>query len=237
MSKDQDVLNEIRAIVQRGEGEIIIDGRLLPERALVEYYNVGRREIRNALTELEQDGLLYRKQGMGTFISTTAPKATRVSSLTRTTSPQEIMEVREVIEPSLARLAAMRATINEIEQMKEYTLRGQAAQTPQQYERWDNAFHVKIAQSARNELFLKVFELINGVRAEQNWIHARRASYSPHRSGDVQKQHLQIIEAIENRDPQAAEASMLAHIRIATQTLFQGGSGKLPRADSLDADS
>lgn len=222
MPGDRPLLEELRAMVEKGEGKVVVDGRLLPERALMEFYDVGRHAVRNALDELEREGLVYRRQGMGTFIGAASPDVTKVSSLTKSTSPQEIMEVREAVEPELARLAAMRATPTDIEQMKQFTARGEKAQTSQEYERWDNAFHVKIAQSARNELFLRVFNLVNGVRAGQNWIAARKRSYSPIRSRDVQRQHLEIIAAIESRDPQAAEASMRSHIRFATKWLFQG---------------
>lgn len=222
MLRERSLLEEMREIVESGEGAIVIDGRLLPERALMEFYNVGRHAIRNALTELEREGLVFRKQGMGTFISVAAPEVTKVSSLSRSTSPQEIMEVRETVEPELARLAAMRATPSDIEQMKLFTARGERAHTSREYERWDNAFHVKIAQSARNELFLSVFNLINGVRASQNWISARKKSYSQTTSRDIQRQHLEIIAGIESRDPQTAEAAMRSHIRFATKRLFQG---------------
>lgn len=222
MSREKQLLEDLRTAAERGEGDIVSDGRLLPERTLMELYDVGRHAVRSALVELEREGLLFRRQGMGTFISAASPEVTKVAALTKSTSPHEIMEVREAIEPELARLAAMRATPSDIEQMKLFTARGERAQSARDYERWDNAFHVKIAQSARNELFLSVFNLINGVRVGQNWIAARKSSYSPTHSRDIQRQHLEIIAGIERRDPQTAEASMRSHIRFATKKLFQG---------------
>lgn len=223
----QSILEEMRSIIERGEGDIISDGRLLPERALVEFYGVGRRTIREALKALEDEGLLYRRQGMGTFIGASAPKVTKVSSLTSNTSPQEINEVRLEIEPVLARLAAMRATPSDIEQMKQFIARGQKAQTGKQYERWDSAFHAKIAQSVRNELFRGVFELINGVRAEQKWLIAREKSYSRSLTEELLAQHMRIVAAIEERDPEAAEERMREHIRTASYRLSKAEGGGL----------
>src|SRR5690606_36677517 len=120
MLDKQSLIEEMRTIIESGEGAILSGGRLLPERALVDFYGVGRRTVREPLKELEDEGMLYRRQGIGTFLGAAAPKVARMSSLTSNTSPQEINEVRLEIEPVLARLAAMRATPSDIEQMKQF---------------------------------------------------------------------------------------------------------------------
>lgn len=228
MPDKQSIIEEMRAIIESGEGDILSEGRLLPERALVDFYGVGRRTIREALKELEDEGLLYRRQGMGTFIGASAPKVARMSSLTSNTSPQEINEVRLEIEPVLAKLAAMRATPSDIEQMKQFIVRGRKAQTGKQYERWDSAFHAKIAQTVRNELFRGVFELINGVRAEQKWLSAREQSYSQTLTAELLDQHERIVAAIEERDPQAAEERMREHVHTASFRLSRADNGGSP---------
>lgn len=225
MLDKQSIIEEMRAIIESGEGDILSEGRLLPERALVDFYGVGRRTIREALKELEDEGLLYRRQGMGTFIGASAPKVARMSALTSNTSPQEINEVRLEIEPVLAKLAAMRATPSDIEQMKQFIVRGRKAQTGKQYERWDSAFHAKIAQTVRNELFRSVFELINGVRAEQKWLSAREQSYSQTLTAELLDQHERIVAAIEERNPQAAEERMREHIHTANFRLSRADNG------------
>lgn len=219
------IIEDMRAIIESGEGDILHGSRLLPERALVAFYGVGRRAIRAALKELEDEGLLYRRQGMGTFIGATAPKVARMSALTSNTSPQEINEVRLEIEPMLARLAAMRATPSDIGQMRQFIARGRKADTGKQYERWDSAFHAKIAQTVRNELFRGVFELINGVRAEQKWMRAREQSYSRTLTAGLLDQHERIVAAIEERDPQAAEERMREHIRTANARFPRANDG------------
>lgn len=225
MSEKGSIIEEMRAIIESGEGAILSAGRLMPERALVEFYGVGRRTIREALKVLEDEGLLYRRQGMGTFIGAPAPRAARMSALTSNTSPQEINEVRLEIEPVLARLAAMRATPSDIEQMKRFIVRGRKARTGAQYERWDSAFHAKIAQTVRNELFRGVFELVNGVRTGQKWLSAREQSYSQALTAGLLDQHEKIVAAIEERNPQAAEDRMREHIRTASQRLSPNAGG------------
>src|SRR5262249_12053303 len=121
-------------------------------------------------------------------------------------------EVRQEIEPVLARLAAIRATPLDIDQMKQFIRRAGEATTARQYERWDSAFHAKIAESVRNSLFSGVFDLVNSVRAEQRWISARDRVFSLELNAKLLKQHSEIVLAIEARDPEAAERAMRGHL-------------------------
>ncbi|MFD2248777.1 GntR family transcriptional repressor for pyruvate dehydrogenase complex [Pseudochelatococcus lubricantis] len=209
----------LRMAIEAGEGEVIRAGRLLPERALMARFGVGRRMVRAVLAELEAEGLVYRRQGQGTFLSPTrAPGAGR-GALASHTSPRDIVEARLEIEPMLARLAATRATPADIERLKQLVARARDARTGSQYERFDSAFHAAIAQSVRNELLRGVFELVNGVRAEDAWLSAREITFSLALREELLRQHDDIVAALEARDPQAAETAMRAHLRTAGERL------------------
>jgi DNA-binding FadR family transcriptional regulator len=212
LDEKRTLLDRLRAVIETGEGEIIADGQLLPERELMKTFGVGRRAVREALTVLVNEGMLFRRQGLGTFINVVEAKSTNIPSLTSRTSPQDIIEVRQEIEPVLARLAAVRATPMDIEQMKQFVHRAGQATTARQYERWDSAFHAKIAESVRNTLFWGVFDLVNSVRAEQRWINARDRSFSKNLAEILQSQHTKIVLAIEAREPETAESAMLDHL-------------------------
>ena len=72
---------------------------------------VGRREVRRALDVLEEEGRIWRKQGKGTFIGPAAPvEPLALQGLVQQTNLLEVMEARLQLEPGLARLAALRAT-------------------------------------------------------------------------------------------------------------------------------
>lgn len=208
----QVLLDRLRTVIETGEGEFIKDGQLLPERELMKTFGVGRRAIRETLKALETEGMLFRRQGLGTFVRVIESKSTNIPSLTSRTSPQDIIEVRQEIEPVLARLAAIRATPLDIDQMKLFIRRAGEAMTARQYERWDSAFHAKIAESVRNSLFWGVFDLVNSVRAEQRWISARDKVFSPELNAKLLKQHSEIVHAIEARDPEGAERAMRKHL-------------------------
>src|SRR5690606_9481931 len=102
------MIESLRSAVETGEGRLVKNGRLLTERELMQMFNVSRRAVRGALDTLQAQGLVYRRQGQGTFIRPTGPHAPRVESLSNRTSPAEIMEVRREIEPAMARLSALR---------------------------------------------------------------------------------------------------------------------------------
>ncbi|TKT69199.1 FadR/GntR family transcriptional regulator [Aquamicrobium sp. LC103] len=206
------MIASLRGAAETGEGELVKDGRLPTERELMEMFGVTRRAVRSALDELQHQGLVFRRQGQGTFIRPTSPNASRVESLANRTSPFEIMEVRREIEPALARLSALRATPSDIEQLKRLAERGGTTGNSQDYERWDSAFHAKIAESARNDLFLGVFQLIQAVRVEQRWTGLRAQIFTADLRDILVVHHLQIVDAIAERDPEKADEAMRDHL-------------------------
>lgn len=221
----QNLLEELRVAIATTDERFIRDERLLPERELSEFFGVGRRAVREALNELEGEGLLFRKQGLGTFVREVGPKSTSLQSLTNRTSPQDIIEVRLEIEPVLARLAATRATPNDIDQMELFIRRAAQATSPREYEQWDSAFHTKIAESVRNTMFWGVFRLINSVRKEQHWVSSRTRVFTEGVSEEMVRQHDAIVAAIAARDPESAERAMRDHISTAGLRISQSISG------------
>lgn len=210
---DPDLVGALRAAVLGGDGTLVSDGRLLPERQLMEVWGVGRRTVRQALERLEAEGLVFRRQGQGTFVKPALP-ASRVGGLSARTSPAEIMEVRREVEPALAKLAALRATPDDIVDLRRLAELGGRAETGPLYERWDGAFHAKIAECVRNSLFEGLFAMIAAVRVEQKWTTLRTKVFSAEVRDALIAQHVGIVDAIASRDPDAAEAAMRAHIGL-----------------------
>ncbi len=98
----------------------ILDGSLLPgaalptEQALAEQFGVHRSTVREAIRQVQQEGLLQRRQGRRLFVCLPgvhelAPRATRLLLLHQTTF-QALWDVALALEPLAARLAAMHAT-------------------------------------------------------------------------------------------------------------------------------
>ena len=215
--EENDLTSRLRHAIETGGNELVRDGRLATERELMVAFGVTRRAVRGALGTLENEGLVFRRQGQGTFTHPVGPQAPRVASLSNHTSPAEIMEVRREIEPALCRLSALRATPADIDQLQRLIDRGAEARTSHAYERWDSAFHAKIASTVRNSLFESLFQLIQTVRVEQKWTDLRAQTFNESRRDKLITHHRVILNAIAARDPDAAEESMRVHLASVTR--------------------
>lgn len=204
------------------QGDILKDGRIPPERALAESLGVSRARLRQALDLLQQDGTIYRRHGQGTFA--TPPPATNADSLrhlARQVTPSDIMEVRLEVEPALAALAADRARPQEIDRLDQLMRATLNLSDPDDYEAADDKFHYKIAETARNPLFLTVYESIRAVRREVAWTTRRRTYHPPETLRVLGEQHMTLAEAIARRDSLGAAAAMEEHLLTVSKTLLR----------------
>ncbi|KQQ54278.1 GntR family transcriptional regulator [Rhizobium sp. Leaf311] len=199
------------------------DGKLPTERTLSERLGVGRREVRRALEVLEAEGLIWRKQGAGTFLGQKPDSwSDHAASLVSGTNFMEIMEVRLRLEPQLAQLAAMRAKPSDIARMRETCLKIYERTDADWRELWDGSLHRLIAQSAGNQLFLSLFDVVNRVRQDPTWQAVReRARRLDHTLQESRDQHAEIIDAIAERDPAKAGEAMRNHLLTLQERLVR----------------
>lgn len=211
--------------------------RIPPERDLAETFGVGRRAVRTALEILEEEGVVWRRQGRGTFIGRPAAlNGTNARKLAGHTNPIEVMDVRVEIEPALARMAAARATPKLIQQLEKLAAKAaQAVDTPE-YEQWDAAFHAKIAAASGNQLFIAIMELIDGIRHNGPWQDFRKRMRSSGRMALSVKQHEAVIDAIRRFHPLDAEAAMRTHLTSLRDMVLAeiGGSNKTASSTQVD---
>lgn len=199
------------------------DGKLPTERTLAERLGVGRREVRRSLEVLEAEGLLWRKQGAGTFLGQRPDSwSDHAASLVSGTNVMEIMEVRLRLEPQLAQLAAMRAKPQDIARMRETCGKIYERTDADWRELWDGSLHRLIAQSAGNQLFLSLFDVVNRVRQDPAWQAVReRARRLDHTLKESRDQHAEIIDAIAERDPAKAGEAMRNHLLTLQERLVR----------------
>ncbi|MFP1792266.1 FadR/GntR family transcriptional regulator [Lonsdalea quercina] len=205
-------LEKLRELLR--ESALEPDGKLPTERALSELWGVGRREVRRALEVVEAEGLIWRKQGSGTFLGQKPDQwGTHAANLIKGTNFMEIMEVRLRIEPQLAQLAALRAKPSDIERMRALRDKIYERTDADWRELWDGSLHRLIAQSAGNQLFLSLFDVVNRVRQYPAW-QALRALARSHNASptDSHSDHTEIIEAIAAHDPVRAGEAMRQHL-------------------------
>jgi GntR family transcriptional repressor for pyruvate dehydrogenase complex len=199
----------------------IFDGSLrkgdqLPnERALAEQFGVSRTVIREAMKTLANTGLIEVRTGQGTFVvdDTAGALKNSIQTLMRVGSDEnrlrELVELRELLEPGVAELAARRAERDEIERMQAMIDEMSSHMDDEaSYIRADNRFHQLIALASRNRLIPRILDsivdLLNELRGEIFQVEG-----GPERG---QAHHRTILAAIRDRDAPAARMAMEDHL-------------------------
>ena len=215
----QGALTQLRAYL--AQRELPPNSRLPAERELCDLLGVSRGELRKALAILEGQGELWRHVGKGTFTgSRPVEEMFSIGAISAKTSPAEVMRARQVIEPEIAREAALSATADDIAEMRRCLAGSRQAQSWRQYENWDNRLHRAIALSARNTVLLSIFDTLNAVRRAVVWGRLRRQPLRPPADHHSFAQHEAIVRAIEERDLTAAANRMRDHLRTVENNLL-----------------
>ncbi len=120
-----------------------------------------------------------------------------------------LAEVRAILEPEIAALAAMRVQDPELATMREaVVVMDRAGQDPDAYIEADLDFHLALAEAAANPLILSLIDSIVGLLREQR-LRIFKVSGGPERG---QIHHKRILEAMERHDSEKAREAMKAHL-------------------------
>ncbi|CCV09197.1 putative transcriptional regulator, GntR family protein [Mesorhizobium metallidurans STM 2683] len=195
--------------------------RLPAERELCESLGVSRGDLRKALAVLEKDGRIWRHVGRGTFVGRGPVEETiGISEIAGRTNPADVMRARLIIEPEIAREAALHATLSDIAAMRQSLVQTREAVTWRQYENIDNLLHRQIAQASRNNVLLGLFDVLNAVRRTVVWGRLRAEGARPPADHHSFADHERIVEAIADRDLGGAAAAMRLHLQQVERRLI-----------------
>lgn len=214
----ESALSAVRLFID--SGRLPSDGRLPPERELAAEIGCSRRAVRNALDSLEKQGLIWRRQGKGTFAGQ-PPDPTEVlaAEIAPSVDPLEVMEARLCIEPALAELCALRATGEDVMRFRQLAWRASHPDDARTAEFWDGALHRAIARTAGNKIMLTSFSLLDEVRLGADWVEKRHRARTPETMTLYDAQHGRIIDAIERRDGNDAFEAMRDHLSALSDNL------------------
>jgi len=198
------------------------DGRLPPERELCSLLGVSRGELRKALAVLERDGEVWRQVGKGTFIGALSnEKSLSISTISEGSNPLEVMQARLLIEPMLAREAAIYATGTHLEEMSRCTRIQREAATWRQYENADNRLHRTVAEASGNSVLVALFDQLNAIRRTIVWGRLRDIPDHPPVDHYSFGQHERIVRAISERDQEVAYQAMYDHLMTVRGNLLR----------------
>jgi GntR family transcriptional repressor for pyruvate dehydrogenase complex len=220
--ESDDSVTALRARLQSliSRGRFGADGRLPTERELSEMAGVSRRTVRRALEALEAEGLIWRRQGKGTFAGLPPdPTQALAAEIVGETDFLEVMQARLCIEPTLAAMAAHRARPEDVDRMRDLARRTAEATTPDSRELWDGALHRLIARTAGNRPLLAAFSMLDEIRGNDAWQHLRDRARSVVTLRDNHVAHEAIIAAIAAADADAASSAMKAHLTVLAENL------------------
>jgi GntR family transcriptional repressor for pyruvate dehydrogenase complex len=199
-------------------GKLMPNTRLPAEVQLAAFFQVSRPVVRQALDRLRQDQLIESIQGSGTYVRATdkAP-----ASPTRTGSDMSYLihglELRLVIEPECAYLAALRRTSADLERMQQM-LTGfeDAVAKGDVAHHFDFGFHEAIAQASANPRMAQVLKSLeyDVSHAINLWRHM--AQLKPwRRTQDAIGEHRAIFALIQQQDAEGARRAMRSHVEKA----------------------
>lgn len=194
----------------------IVSGTLMPNERLVESelthrLSVGRATVRTALARLEHEGLIVHERHRGARVRlVTAAEAI------------EITQTRVVLEGLGARQAAINATDTDIAE-----IRAIHAEMPEKlaegdllgYSETNARLHARILQASRHATVQRLIAMLKAQVVRFQY----RTILVPGRSESSLAEHTDIVEAIANRDAEAAEQAMRNHLSHVTETLNKAG--------------
>jgi GntR family transcriptional repressor for pyruvate dehydrogenase complex len=208
------IISEIVQHVKSGE---LKPGDKLPtEREMSLMFGVGRSSIREAIKGLVLSGYLESSQGKGTFIRKDIPvndlNLTNFQNALAAEQIIELMELREILECNAVKLAAERASSEDIRRMHEALERMQTCKADiKKFYDPDFDFHVAIAKATHNEMICEMMKRIVGKS------HEYYEKFMPDRLCPPEQAILtarQIVSCIENGEAEKASRYMKAHLDL-----------------------
>jgi GntR family transcriptional repressor for pyruvate dehydrogenase complex len=196
-------------------GELKPGDKLPPERELTRQFGVSRTAVREAMKALTQKGLVEIQAGRGTFVTNGTSQVMRNSlglllKIGQAEGVRDLVEVREILEPEIAALAAVRAREEQIIAMQEaLAVMERSIQDVDTFIEADLDFHLALAEGSQNALILLLVDTLVELLREL------RICIAKVEGGILRahQHHQRILQAVLERDPEAARAAMHAHLQ------------------------
>jgi len=216
----EDIAKQIVGLIKTGKFK---KGDQLPaERELTEAFQVSRATLREAIRSLETMGMVKSRQGHGTYVLVSAERVSiaplAASLLTDKDDLFDIFQIRKIIEPSIAQLAAGHANSEDIEELGKILAMQQADVAAGKYAgESDTLFHLTLARIAKNRVLSRLLNaLVDLMVHEYGKIYENAARAEKSIEG-----HNAILAAIRRENCTEARKLMLNHLNEIEAVLFK----------------
>lgn len=181
-------------------------GLPINEEELAQQLQISKTPVREALRQLERDGLVENVPSRGSTISHITSQEIN-----------DVFQIREIIESGAAkRSASFKGNIELARQRDSYKTLLETQPSDAEYSDWGSweDLHLMIVKSLGNEALVRVYlGLIDRIRRIRN--HYGRGA-TRRRSRDIVSEHVAVLDAILAGDPEGAERAMVRHLRNAS---------------------
>lgn len=211
-------------LTRLNEGVYSPNQRLPSEHAFAQELQVSRPIVRDALDRLRKEGLIYSRQGAGSFARVQVePRGQSFAPVETIADIQRCYEFRLSIEPHAAFFAAKRrneAVISKLEEVVE--MLGDATRMMQHREDADFLFHLTVAEASNNHYFHSSMQALRDHIAVGMKLHGMALLGPAMGLQGVFKEHREIFEAIRDGRSELAHDLMKAHLEGSRDRLFEG---------------
>jgi len=213
------IADQIRTLIR--SGEFVPGARLPPERDLARELGVSRPSVREALIALEVEGLVEVRIGSGIYVRKLPNGDAREADALA--GPFELLRARYVIESECAALAAKSAKRSQLRSLEatldEMHAELDAGRSPLPA---DRQFHLSIAEATGNGALVHVTRLLWDERSGELYKKLEDHYDSPRLWRAAIGEHRAILNAVVDRDADAARAAMQRHLDQAYKRFSKG---------------
>jgi GntR family transcriptional repressor for pyruvate dehydrogenase complex len=207
-----EIVKQIHHLIKNGS--LKTGDKLPPERELASLFKVSRASVREAFRYLESSGLVRARVGDGTYIETTSlesivePLAAAITGERKNLA--ELFEIRKMIEPRLAELAARHITDEQLIELGLLLARQEnSINDKKRFTEIDYLFHLNIAIFAGSKVYLKLFKTLSGMINQTRQVFLQEGD-RPLKSLEG---HKALLKALEGKDEKKARSLMSEHLR------------------------
>jgi len=188
--------------------------KLPPERELAEKLSISRGSLREAFRVLESRGLIKSKPGGGRYIREIRENGNNTENIILSlekSSILELLEAREIFEVKIVKLAAQRATVEDIKSIEKALNKMNEEEELKDDKKTesDTEFHLAIAGASHNFVFVNIIKLYLDLLRDTR----EKTQQIPGRREERLREHQAILQAIKEHDSKKAGEAMLKHLR------------------------
>lgn len=213
----EEIVDQIKELIRTGE--LLPGDKLPPERELSRIFGVGRSSLREAISILDNMGLVEMKPRRGNFVCQVKSPNLRDPILRMLEEDAsrilELYELRKDIELAAAGQAALRRTIKDqqilrsaLDHMEQSLKRGEMVVAD------ERRFHLALARASKNFMRTHILNVIFDISHDHFVLVYQKFIEDGSHLPEIFQQHKRVFEAVEAQDPEAAKAAMAEHLSV-----------------------